>query len=165
MKFWNDSYTCCKKKEILQLHSFFFFFANIVFCCGAMHTQRVWWWCTRKGSAIDYSGLRHKASLECHTRSASAERLSRQFSSVKQDSTGNPPRARLWNIPGRTPRPSSELKWDLWSGRAGVSQGSKVTPLMRTEKSVKWAFEPLWSLLMSHWSLMLKDSSDTLIHI
>lgn len=164
MKFWNDSYTCGKKKKKKFCNSIpiFSFFCKHYFL---LWQKRVWWWCTRKGSAIDYSGLRHKASLECHTRSASGERLSRQFSSVKQDSTGNPPRARLWNIPGRTPRPSSELKWDLWSGRAGVSQGSKVTPLMRMEKSVKWAFEPLWSLLTSHWSLMLKDSSDTLIYI
>lgn len=46
---------------------------------------------TREDAAIEYSRLRHKASPQCHTRSVSGERQSRQFSSMNQDSSENPP--------------------------------------------------------------------------
>lgn len=39
-----------------------------------------------------------------------------------------PPQGPLWNISGRTPRPSTEQNWELWPGRAGGSQGSRVSP-------------------------------------
>lgn len=61
-----------------------FTFFSFSHCCNCVMI-------TREDAAIDYSELRHKASPECHTRSASGERLSRQFSSANHDSTENSP--------------------------------------------------------------------------
>lgn len=110
--------------DVLHVLSTFFFFSVVpllfvVERCKASCCLCVMVAC--EDAAVDYSELRQKTSPECHTSSASDKKLSRQFS------TENPPGNGLETSQVEH-QGLLEWKWELWSGRGAMSQGSKVSP-------------------------------------
>lgn len=164
MKFWNDSYAGEKKTfEILRLHSSFFYVATLLFVIARCkprvcddRTRGCCHWLFR-AETQSISGMSHKVSVWRATQPPVLLREPGQHGKSPSGTTQKHPRqntkAFQWVKVG-------VMVWQSWR-----VTGFKGQSPMRMEKSVKWAFEPLWSLLMSHWSLMLKDQSHALMHI
>lgn len=118
------------------------------------------WWTYVMMLPLTIQGWDTEASLECHTRSASGELLSCQFSFMHQSSIRTPtdghPRKNKKAFSSESGNYGRAELRGHWVQRS-VPQ-TAVWPWMRKEeKCVKWAFESLWSdLHTSCWSLRLK---------
>lgn len=143
-----------------------FLFFTVAFCCGAMqtqpllvcddHTRGCCHWLFR-AETQSISGMSHKVSVWRATQPPVLLREPRQH---RKSPPGTTQRHARQNTKALEWVKVRVMVWQSWRVTGFKGQSPK-----RREKSVKWAFEPLWSHLMSHWSLMLKDQSIALIHI
>lgn len=128
---------------------------NRIFTLYIPHTIACSWWTYVMMLPLTVQGWDTEASLECHTRSASGELVSCQFSFMHQGGIRTPtdshPRKNKTAFSSKSESYGRVELRGHWVQRS-VPQ-TAVWPWMRKEeKCVKWAFESFWSRLRTdHW--------------